>query len=430
MLKTTEQKVLKFVDENQLIDQDDKVLIALSGGADSVFLFHFLLKFKRRLGVEFSAFHLNHMIRGKDAKDDEMFCKNLCSRNSVELFVVSKNVKNYAKMNRLSIEEAGRLKRYDELQRIADGKIFTKIATAHNASDNAETVLLNLIKGAGSKGLSGIPLRRDKIIRPLLSLTNEEIRKYLKEKKISYQLDASNLGVDYERNFIRNEIIPRLKKRLNPQVEQKILNSTQIIKKMRIYIEVQIDIMVESAAKFSKGELRINLKKLNEFDKSLWSEFFKSVIENKFKIDLSTENLNSLIRIVKNQAGRKLLLSNKILVLKERTYLSIKVKKTVSKEILKMTVKLGEKTKVNGHILQIEKIAIDEVKPSRKKTIEYISAGKLKSTFQLRIWKNGDRFYPLGMKGSKKISDFLADEKVSSGKKKEQLVLTNSGKII
>lgn len=429
MLKTIEQKVLKLIDENHLIEKNDKVLLALSGGADSVFLFYFLLKFKRRLGIRFKGFHLNHKIRGKEAKEDEIFCRNLCEKHDVELFVVTKDVKSYAKKNKLSVEEAGRKLRYKELDRIADEELIDKVATAHNSSDNTETVLLNLIKGAGSKGLSGIPVQRGKIIRPLLSLTADEIRNYLKVKKLYHRLDTSNLEIDFERNFIRNEIIPKLKK-LNPRVEQKVLNSSKIIKNMRTFIEKEITAITQSSVKFSRGELRISLKKLHELDKVLWSEFFKSIIESKFTTDLSTENLESLVHLVDNQAGKKLVLSNKIIALKERGYLSINLTKPVSKEAQTRTIQVNDEAEINGHSVKIEKVSLEKIKRSQKKSVEYISADGIKTVFQLRKWREGDKFYPLGMKGSKKISDFLVDEKIPSVKKKEQLVLLNAGNIV
>ncbi len=430
MFKTIEQKVLKLIDENQLIYKNDRILIALSGGADSVFLLHFFLKFQRRLGIQFSAFHLNHKIRGKEAKGDEMFCRNLCEEKKVEVFVAEKDVKGYAKKNKLSVEEAGRILRYKELERIADKKLFAKIATAHNASDNAETVLLNLIKGAGLKGLSGIPVQRDKIIRPLLNLTSDEIRYYLRLKKFDYRLDASNISLDYERNYLRNEIIPKLKERINPKVEQKILSSSRIIRKTRVFFENQIAVVAQSAVKFSKGELKISFKELNELDKSLWGEFFKSVIESKFNIDLSTENLNSLIKIIENQAGKKLVLSNKVIAIKEREFLSLVLEKPGPKKSFKRTIKINDEAEINGRTLKIEKVNVSEIKRLKKRSVEYICTDGIKTVFQIRKWKEGDRFCPLGMKGSKKVSDFLIDEKIPSTEKNEQLVLTNSGRIV
>lgn len=430
MLKTIEQRVLKFIDENHLIQRNDKVLIALSGGADSVFLLHFLLKFKRRLGISLGAFHLNHRLRGADAKDDESFCGSLCAAENVELFLASKNVKSFAMKNKISAEEAGRIIRYKELNNVADKNSFSKIATAHNASDNAETVLLNLIKGAGLRGLSGIPVKRGRIIRPILNLSAEEIRNYIHKMKIDYRFDKSNLQPDYERNFLRNKIIPALKKRLNPRLEQKILASSLIIRDIRSFIDKQILPVQKSAVKFSNGELRLNLKKLKSLDLSLWGEFFKTSIEEKFGIELSGENLNSLIRLASIQTGKKVNLSGQIFAMKIRDYLLIKLEPKKTKRAFSKTIKAGKGIIVNNHKLLITPVRIADVKRSRNQSVEYISADNIAANFELRKWKAGDRFYPLGMRGSKKISDFLADAKIPSDEKKEQLVLTNSGKIV
>jgi tRNA(Ile)-lysidine synthase len=430
MQKTIEQRVLKFIDENHLIEKNDKVLVALSGGADSVFLLHFFLKFKKRLGIEISAFHLNHNLRGKDALDDEKFCKALCEEKNAELFIISEDVKSFAKQHKLSLEEAGRALRYKHLNEIASKNAFTKIATAHNAGDNAETVMLNLIKGAGLRGLSGIPIRRDKIIRPIINLNAKEIRYYLNKMKITYRLDRSNLESDYERNFLRNEIFPRLKKKLNPRLEQKILSSSMIIRELRSFIEKQILLMEKAAVKFSNGELRINLKKLRRFDSGLWKEFLKTSVEKKTGIDLSGSNLNALIKLTSNQTGKKVLLPKKYAAFKDRNILLIKPVKPGLEKSSKKIIRVNEEVNLNDHKLRIGLVNNAEVKKTQNKSVEYISADNLSSTFQLRKWKAGDRFFPLGMKGSKKISDFLTDEKIPPGRKKDQLVLTNSGKIV
>ena len=162
----------------------------------------------------------------------------------------------------------------------------------------------------------------------------------------------------------------------------------------------------------------------------LWREFFKSIIENKYAVDLSTVNLDSLIDLVENQSGKKLILTDGIKAIREREYLEINQTKSESKKSFRKTVKINDKIKLNGHWLRVEKIHLEKIKHSSKKSMEYISADKIRGVFQLRKWKEGDRFYPLGMNGSKKISDFLIDEKISSVKKKEQLVLLNAGKIV
>ncbi|HEY6436786.1 MAG TPA: tRNA lysidine(34) synthetase TilS, partial [Ignavibacteriaceae bacterium] len=291
MTKTIEQKALKFIDENHLIEIGDKVLVALSGGADSIFLLSFLLKFKNRFKIDVTAFHLNHKLRGKASVEDEKFCAEFCLKINIKLVCISKDVKAFAKKMKVSVEEAGRDIRYPELNKAATKMKCTRIATAHNSSDNVETILLNFIKGTGLKGLVGIPVRRDNIIRPILCLSAEEIRTYLKANKIPFRVDESNLDSDYERNFLRNEIIPKLKKRLNPKLEEKISNTSKIVSELNSYIDKQIEKIRKEVVKSDKQELRISLQKITTLDQSLLSILIKTVIENKFKIELSSENI-------------------------------------------------------------------------------------------------------------------------------------------
>jgi tRNA(Ile)-lysidine synthase len=430
MTKTIEQKALKFIDENHLIEKGDRVLVALSGGADSVFLLSFLTKFKNRFKIELAAFHLNHKLRGESSKKDEKFCSDFCSENKVKFYTVSKDVKDYAKKFKVSIEEAGREIRYSELAKAAKKNEFTKIATAHNANDNIETILLNFIKGTGLKGLSGIPIRRDNIIRPILCLNAEEIRKYLSANKIPFRVDESNLDSDYERNFLRNEIIPKLKQRLNPRLEEKISNTSKIISEINSFIEKKVGQISGKNAKYDGKELRINLKVISRFDRSLLSIFLKSVIENNFRIELSSENIYALVDLINSQIGKVVHLKETSVATKERGELVIGRKSSSRPFNAAQKIKVGQKLTIDGKILSIDEVNRKMFKFTSDKSAEFISGDGLRNEFEIRAWKNGDRFQPIGMQGTKKISDFLADEKISSLRKKEHLVLTNSGKIV
>jgi tRNA(Ile)-lysidine synthase len=430
MTKTVEQKTLKFIDENHLVENEDKILVAFSGGADSVFLLHFLIKFKKRLGIELSTFHLNHNLRGKSAYEDEKFCSDFCSKNKIEFHSVSTDIKTFAREKKISVEEAGREIRYAELLKTAKKYKAAKIATAHNASDNVETILLNFVNGTGIKGLTGIPVRRENIIRPILCLSSNEIRKYLKENKIPFRLDKSNLDTDYERNFLRKEIIPKLKQRLNPRVEEKISNTASILKDVNSYIEKQINRMARNTARFDGQELKINLKKIYKFDIGFCSIFLKSTIEKNFKIDLISENIHSLVELIKSQTGATIHLKEHVVAFKDRDLLVISRPLKRGNQRVSKKIKIGKKVEIDGKMISIEEISRKNVKFLNNKSIEYISGDSAGNVFEIRNWKAGDKFQPIGMKGTKNISDFLSDEKVSSKKKKENLVLTNSGKIV
>ena len=430
MTKTVEQKTLKFIDENHLLEKNDKVLVALSGGADSVFLLFFLSKFKKRLGIELAAFHLNHQLRGKSADLDEIFCHGFCVENKIEFHSISRDIKTFARKNKISVEEAGREIRYAELFKASRKLKSSKIATAHNASDNVETIILNFVKGAGIKGLTGIPITRENIIRPILCLSSDEIRKYLKANRISYRIDKSNLKNDYERNFLRNDIIPKLKSRLNPKIEEKISNTAKILKEINSFIEFQVNQLAESTANFDGKELKINLKKIKKSDASIFSIFFKSVVEKNFNIELTSENIHSLIELINSQTGRVIHLKEKVIAFKDRDLLVINRQTKNRYKIVNKKIKIGQKIEIDEKVISIKQISKKNVKFITNKSTEFISGDLVDELFEIRNWKAGDKFHPIGMKGTKKISDYLSDEKISSHRKRENLVLTNSGKIV
>ena len=428
MIKATDQKILNFIDEEYLLSKGDKVLVAFSGGADSVFLLSFLLKYKKRFNLKLSAFHLNHNLRGKEAIDDEKFCRSFAKQNKVEYFSASKNVRAFAKKNKLSVEEAGRILRYSELERIARKNGFSKIATAHNANDNTETVLLNLIKGTGLKGIAGIPVKRGKIIRPILTVTKDEIFSYLGKKKIPFRTDSSNLSSEYERNFLRIEIIPALKEKLNVQLDNTLLKSSKVFRSISTALEKQIEAKIIDAVEFKGKQLSINIDETLKLDENLIGEFFKKTVPAYFPVELSNENIKALTSLIKKQKGRSIALTNGLTAYRESKRILISKRKKFEKKESEITV--GKSKKINGGIISINKVLLRNAKKNNDRSTEYISGDGISSKFILRTWKNGDSFYPLGMKGSKKISNFLTEQGIPSYKKKEQLVLTNSGKIV
>ncbi len=428
MNRSIEQKALKFIEANELIYAGDKILVALSGGPDSVFLLLFLLKFKWKLKIDIGAFHLNHKLRGKLADEDEKFCKIFCSKNKVEFYSSNKNIKLISKKMKISVEEAGRIVRYEELNKCAERNSFNKIATAHNIDDNTETVLLNLIKGSGLKGLTGIPLKRENIIRPVLSISKNEILEYLKRNKINYRTDESNLSSDYERNFLRNEIIQKLKERLNPSLDKSALKTTLVLKQYYNYLTEQINPKLKILIDKKVNEININTSLLDAIDSRLHGLFMQELLSKKFKLDLSNEKINSLLDLRHRQTGRIIELEKSFVALRERNGIVIRQKKSYKNVSVKM--KPGDRKKIDGKTFSITEKDRKMIKLNSTRGIEFVDISRCTKNFELRNWKAGDRFHPIGMKGTKKISDFLTEQKIPVAERKNKLVLTNSGKIV
>lgn len=209
------QKVLSFMKKNHMTDRGDSVLAAVSGGADSVCLLLLLHEMAAELGIKVFAFHMNHGIRGAEADRDERFVMELCERLNIPLTVAHEKVEEYAAERGLSGEEAGRILRYHHLGETAEKYQCAKIAVAHHEDDDAETVLLNLFRGSGLAGLSGIRPVRENIIRPLLCVSRKEIEEYLNEQELSWCEDSTNKENDYTRNKIRNELLPWVTENIN-----------------------------------------------------------------------------------------------------------------------------------------------------------------------------------------------------------------------
>ncbi len=428
-MKRIEQKAIKFIDEKDLIQKDDRILTAFSGGADSVFLLRFLHKFGKRFGIKLGAFHLNHRIRGKEAEEDMRFCRETAAAYGIAFYSVSKNVRAYANKNKISVEEAGRKIRYAELEKARRKFGYDKIATAHNSSDNTETVLLNLVKGAGLSGISGIPERRGNIIRPVLVLTKDEIRDYLNEQGIAFRLDSSNLSEDYERNYIRKEIVPRIKDKLNPSLEDGIFNSASLFRNYAAYIAKRIDVAEKEIVKTGKEELKLFVPGLAIMESELAGDLLRSSLKINFSVQITFNDCKKVLSLLSKQPGTKVNLSGHLTAFKERDEILI-FRGRKSGEFKQKIVKEGSPVEINGKELLIEKNTGVPSVFRINRSEEFISADGLKKDFLLRRWKDGDRFFPLGMKGSKKLSDFLNEQKISSNKKREQLILTNGGRIV
>ena len=275
------QKVLAFMKKNHMTDRGDGVLAAVSGGADSVCMLLLLHEMAAELGIQVFAFHMNHGIRGEEADRDEQFVAELCKQLSIPLTIVHEKVEEYAAEHGLSGEEAGRILRYQHLGETAEKYQCAKIAVAHHEDDDAETVLLNLFRGSGLAGLSGIRPVRENIIRPLLCVSRKEIEGYLKEQEISWCEDSTNKENDYTRNKIRNELLPWVTENINSRAAEHILAVSEFAAQADAYFEMEAERILRENSEKQAGVVKCDIGVYTKISTNIFdtqSEILKTYI--------------------------------------------------------------------------------------------------------------------------------------------------------
>ncbi len=426
-MKKIEEKVIWFVDENQLIQAGDKLLIGLSGGPDSVFAIHFFSKFKQRFKVNLSAVHINHKIRGVDADKDEQFSRKLCDSLGIEFVSQEVDIPALKTKSKKSVEEIAREERYKIFLKTAEEFGADKIITAHNQNDNTETVLLNLIKGTGVKGLSGIPVKRGKIIRPLLCVSKEEILEYLWQNKIRYRIDKSNLESDYQRNFLRHKVIPKLAE-INPSLDQGVFRTSRNLSLVSKELETVTQNLAKKFWSKYRGNVVLKTNLLWDFDSGIISEIIKTGLQKYYDSKTTSADIDKIRKLIKSQVGKEVQLRNKFKAVRERNKILLlqPAEETFS---ISRSIKVGESLRLGNESIKVER-ASNKSKFQNRKDVEYVSIDDRNPVFRVRNWKIGDRFKPLGMKNYKKVSDFLTDIKVPASERKNQLILEYRNKIV
>lgn len=278
------EKFKKFVKKNGLVCAGDRVLLAVSGGPDSMCMMHLFWRLKKTLPIKLFSVYLDHGLREK-TKDEIKTIKKESERMNVTFLTGRISVKSYAKSEKVSLETAGRILRYKTFMRLARELGCNKISTGHTANDNAETLLMWLIRGTGSEGLSGIPVSRlenDKItvIRPVLSVTRPEIMGYLKRQKMPFCIDKTNYSLDFTRNRIRHELIPSLEK-YNPSVVEHLNNSSQIISRENEFINRFTTRALRKSCVILKNKITLDLKQFIGYNEVIQARILKNIIPQK-----------------------------------------------------------------------------------------------------------------------------------------------------
>ena len=309
------KKILDTINKYSMIDKNDKrILVAVSGGFDSTCLLYVLNELKEELNIEIIALHVNHCIRD-NAILDEQYVINTCEKLGIKCFVERIDIKEVASNDKMSIEMAGRKSRYEILDKIAKENGCTKIATAHNANDNAETILLNIFRGSGLNGLKGIKkVRQNTYIRPIIEVTRDEINEYLKQNDIEPRLDESNLENEYRRNKIRNELIPYVKENFNSNIVSTLNKMSDIISEEDEYIDKNVEKIYKlHIINENKNNIIINGKKILQYDINIQKRLILKCIEKLKGTTIHIEEINILdiLKIVNNNIGNKYIIPTK-----------------------------------------------------------------------------------------------------------------------
>jgi len=431
ILRKFEQTIRRF----NMLQKGDRVIVACSGGPDSVALLHLLNQIKEKYDLKLFVAHINHKLRGQESDEDERFVKRLAKDLGLDFYSKSFDVKKIAKKEKLSIEEAAREVRYDYLNKLANRIKATKIALGHNADDQAETVLMRLIRGAGGLGLSGMPPVKDKLIRPLLEIKREKIEQFLKENELGFRIDSSNLRKVYLRNKVRLELMPYLKKNYNPNIVDTLNRTASILSAQEDYLKKETLKAFDKIAKAQKEKISLDLAKLFNYDIFLQREILRLVFERlgegEFKGSFAQVEL-VLNLAQQRKAGRRIFLNKDVLAEVSAGHLNFyKVKKEEKDQSLVFPgAAESERFGIRLDSEIVKRKNLKEKPYSKDEMTAFLSWDKLKPPFILRNPRTGDRFSPLGMKGTKSLKDFLTDLKVPRYEKERVLVLTSNDWIV
>ncbi|MBW2962476.1 tRNA lysidine(34) synthetase TilS [Mesonia aestuariivivens] len=408
MLQEFQQHInLKFPDITH-----GKSLLTISGGIDSVVLAHLC----KQIGINFSLAHCNFHLRGEESNQDEVFVKNLAKQLEVEVFTQAFQTEAYAKDHQLSTQLAARELRYSWFYELAAVNNFDYILTAHHANDSLETYLINTIRGTGINGLTGIPERNDKIVRPLLVFSRNQIEAFAKQNEISWREDSSNASDKYVRNKIRHHVIPQLTEE-NPKFLQSFQQTQQYLKDTASLLEDYTTILFSRLVKEINGKYFLNVKDVKE------TPHTKAVLFQLLQSFGFTE-WNDVYDLLAAQTGKKVFSKTHQLV-KDREVLILSAIEKTKDQIITIE---NEQAHIQWDHKQISIENVSQMNGFGQ-NIAYLSAQKIKYPLTLRKWQAGDRFIPFGMKGTKKLSDFLKDEKLSPLEKENTWVLISDEKI-
>lgn len=417
-MKKLEQEFLQQIEKYKLLSASDKVLVAISGGADSVALLYLL----KATGVTCAAAHCNFHLRGEESLRDEKFVRDLCEQLNITLHVIDFETEEYARQRHISIEMAARDLRYKYFHQLLNKHGYTKIAVAHHLNDNAETLLLNLLRGTGLRGLTGMKHVNNNIIRPLLNFSKQDITTYLAEIGQDYVTDSSNLEADVVRNRIRIQLMPMMRE-INPIVDQSIHQTAIHLSEIEEYYQQAIQKDIDEISKKEKGFLlKVDIPLLMQKTSPHLLLF-----EMLYPMGFNPSQIDSVYHSLQHTGAK--FESGNIQLLIDRNQILLQ-EKNIKEEDEVIFIPSAE-TELGNCCIKATIINAKEL-TEIPKTPEKVAldAEKILTPLTLRYTREGDKFQPFGMKGKKLVSDYMTDHKMSLFQKEQQCVVCSGDDII
>lgn len=405
------QKLKNHIQQNFSFLQEKKLLVATSGGIDSMVLIHLLQKLKFNIGLA----HCNFQLRNSESDADEKFVKSYAELHKIPCFITKFDTKKYSETHKLSTQVAARNLRYNWFNEILVQEKYDFIITAHHADDVAETFMINLSRGTGLEGLTGIPSQNGNIIRPMLPFSRKEIENYASENSLKWREDNSNASDKYLRNKIRHHIIPIFKE-INDSFLQSFLNTLVHLNQQQSLVDDAVLLVYEKVVSEEKEQLKINISALIQYKN--YKAYLYQWLHN-----YGFTAWNDVYDLVHSQSGKQIFSENYIL-LKDRDFLLLSSKISDFETIVIHSVIENTNFPLNFSICNFSDIS------NQNKNVIFVEESKLQFPLTIRKWKTGDYFYPAGMQGKKKVSKYFKDEKFTLFQKQEAFILECNNEIV
>ena len=410
------RKIEQFIEQKELMSKNQLYLVALSGGADSVALLLVL----KRLGYNVEAAHCNFHLRGEESDRDEDFCKDLCRELDIKLHLAHFDTQTDASLHGISIEMAARNLRYNYFEALLKDIDASAVCVAHHKDDSAETLLLNLVRGTGIEGLTGIKSKNNRIVRPFLCVRRNEIINYLEQQNQSFVTDSSNLVNDVQRNKIRLDVMPLLQT-INPSVVEHLNQTCEYVEEATAILNTALEQMQDRVILLkTEGQTIVDIERLEKEQSSsylLWY-ILKNYGFNAAQIKQISQGLTTSIGRVWESTTHALTINNNKIIVEPLFTCDSKEYRLIEEGLYHLNSKLS---------IEIKKESYSSDKGfSKDPKYIWIDADKVAFPLFIRLIKEGDRMIPLGMKGSKLISDMLTDSKVSYFDRQRQYVLLDN----